>query len=653
MQPETRYQIIKLVLLALGVALLGIGIAQFHALEGRLIDANKALRRLEEEQGRLSKALDRAASSPPPAVPVPAPPLPAPGVPPSMAPAPASYDIVEGRNFLAPIDREGYDPRLDGGRLSRRFGTDPKGWNPITENAADTGETYSYITESLAQRRMDHPDVWEGRLAESCVITDDYKTYTLRLREGVRWHAPAVDLASPEYAWLKGEHPVTAHDVKFTLDLILNPQVDAGHLKNYYEDCAGAEVPDDATVVIRWKKKTYVSIDASLSLSPIPKFLYASDEHGRPFPPESLGASFNTHWYNDKAIGCGMYRFIEWKPGVHIRLQRNPEYFGRPAHVDDMVLHIIRDPDQALMRLKVRELDAVGLTPTQYRNEIVEAKPESPFHAQARKISHDLFLDFGFYYIGWNLDRPLFADKRVRRALTHVFPKEDILQHTYQGLGELTSSPFFLKSPATDPAIKPWPHDLDEARKLLAEAGWKDSDGDGVLDRMWNGTRQDFQFQLLLYANSNEYRDLGNIYKEELLKVGIRMTPLAVDWSLMQKQMEDKEFDAYTGGWGLAWDEDPYQIWHSSQADVPKGSNRIGFRNKEVDQLIEKLRVTFDRQERTAMLRRIHAIIHEEQPYTFFYTPKRVFAWHPYVKGVRFFVIRPQTLSVDWYVEPH
>jgi ABC-type transport system substrate-binding protein len=633
---------------ALLAGLAVIVIVQYSAVERRQIESTKALTELARAQERLAKAIEQGGAPRP--VGVGAGTDPAAGG--DSAPAPVSFEVVEGRNFLAPIDRAGYDPRLDGGTLRRHLSTDPKGWNPITENAADTGELYEYITEPLARRRLDAPDIWEGRLAESCVISDDFKTYTFRLRRGVLWHTPAPDAAGglvPD--WQKGDHPVTAHDVKFTLDLLLNPQVEAGHARNYYEDCAGAEAPDDHTVIVRWKKKTYVSIDATLSFTPIPKFLYSRDAQGRPFPAESLGASFNTHWYNDRAIGCGAYRFVEWKPGMHVRLVRNPAYFGRPPHVDEMIWPIVRDPDQVLNRLKVRELDAAGLTPTQYRNEVVDAKPDGPFHPSNRRIEYGHYLRFVFYYIGWNLDRPLFADTRVRRALTHAFPKEQILKNIFQGLGEVTGSPFFLKSPATDPDLPPWPYDPAEARRLLAEAGWTDSDGNGVLDRVIDGKRRDFIFSLLTYANSPEMRDLAKVYKEELLKIGILMNPDLQDWAQMQKRMEDKDFDGYTGGWGLVWDEDPYQIWHSSQADVPKGSNRIGFRNAEVDRLIETLRETFDTRERVRLLRRIHAIIHDEQPYTFFYTPKAVPAWHPYVKNVKFFAIRPQTFSVRWHLE--
>jgi ABC-type transport system substrate-binding protein len=123
----------------------------------------------------------------------------------------------------------------------------------------------------------------------------------------------------------------------------------------------------------------------------------------------------------------------------------------------------------------------------------------------------------------------------------------------------------------------------------------------------------------------------------------------AVEWAAMQKKMDDKEFDCYTGGWGLVWDPDPYQIWHSSQADVPKGSNRVGFRSKEADAIIEELRRTFDREKRIELCRRFHRILHEEQPYTFFWARQYVAVWWDHVKHTEFSIDRPHAYSMPWY----
>jgi ABC-type transport system substrate-binding protein len=160
-----------------------------------------------------------------------------------------------------------------------------------------------------------------------------------------------------------------------------------------------------------------------------------------------------------------------------------------------------------------------------------------------------------------------------------------------------------------------------------------------------------FDFNVVSYDRP-EVRTYLSVFKEDLRKIGINMTQLAVDWPTMQKKMDEGDFDAFTGGWGLSWVIDPYQIWHSSQADVPKGSNRVGFRNKRADEIIEKLRVTFDEAERLKMFHEFHQLLHEEQPYTFFYSPRATAVWNPRVQNMIINQTRPQMYSLPWWIDP-
>jgi ABC-type transport system substrate-binding protein len=160
-----------------------------------------------------------------------------------------------------------------------------------------------------------------------------------------------------------------------------------------------------------------------------------------------------------------------------------------------------------------------------------------------------------------------------------------------------------------------------------------------------------FEFTLTIYGSNKEIAALANIYKEDLLKIGVRLNVDAPEWSLMQKRMSEKSFDAYTGGWGVTWEDDPYQIWHSSQADVPGGSNRVGFRNKEADALMEKIHVTFDHDERLRLYHAFHRIIHDEQPYTFLFSKTDyVCTWND-VKDVVFAKLRPAIRTLPWSVQ--
>ncbi|MFU8806847.1 MAG: ABC transporter substrate-binding protein, partial [Bradymonadaceae bacterium] len=266
------------------------------------------------------------------------------------------------------------------------------------------------------------------------------------------------------------------------------------------------------------------------------------------------------------------------------------------------------------------------------------------------QLEHDTTDVFAYFYVGWNMDKPMFADQRVRLAMTHALNRQGIIDNVFNGLGAIQTGPFYYKHPAMDPSVEPYPFDLDKAKKLLEEAGWVDTNGDGVRDKVIDGKKVDFQFTLVAY-NQPDVRSYAAVFREDLRKIGVVMNPEFVEWPMMQRRMDEKNFDAFTGGWGLSWFNDPYQIWHSSQADIPKGSNRVGFRNDEADKIIETLRETFDADERQELLRQFHRIVHDVQPYTFFYARQSVAAWNPRLKNVVFQQIRPQAYSLPWYID--
>ncbi|MHC5036429.1 MAG: ABC transporter substrate-binding protein [Planctomycetota bacterium] len=564
---------------------------------------------------------------------------------------------------VVPADTTWYDASRRRGVIRRRLGTDPKGFNPLTENSADVAELESYCIPYLCQRRWTDPDVWEYDLATSVEISDDFKVYTFTLRKGLKWQFPAVDLSEPQYAWLKTvDREVTAEDFKFRVDMVQNPQVQCEHGRVYYKEIEKVEVLDRYTFRIVWSKKTFNSLGTSMGMPPLPKFLYAVDEIGEPFPAETLGKEFNEHWYNNMMLGAGPYKFVEWREGQYVKLARNEEYFGPEPYIKEIIFYIIRDNEAMFLKLQSNNpkdrLDFAGITRTQYKKHykepLVDGKtPMFCRRGETPKEGQDLVIDFytrlGYYYVGWNLEKPIFKDKRVRQALTHCFPRQLVLDTIFEGLGDIVSGNFYLHGPDYNHDIKPYAYDLEQARRLLAEAGWADLNGDGVLEKEIEGKLTDFKFSLYIYANSETYRDMANIYKEHLRKIGVLLNPTPLDWSLMQQKMENREFDSYTGGWALGWTSDPKQIWHSEMADTPKSSNFVSFRNKECDQIIDTARETFDPIARQKLFHRFHEIVHEEQPYTFLFCVKSIPVWWPHVNP-EFYPNRPQAIGVRWFL---
>jgi ABC-type transport system substrate-binding protein len=565
-------------------------------------------------------------------------------------------------NFLKPKATHWPPPGANlEGTLSRGWYTgDPKGFNPLLENSAYNVELIRlYVGYPLASvNGWTNPSEYYGEFAYRVEVTDDFKEFTFYLRPGVKWPAPiGVNLDEPKYAWLKGDHPVTAEDFVFTLDMILDPQVESGPHRNYYENLESAKAIDATTLVLRWKKKEFGNLAQSMVLEPLPKFLYTSDENGKPFPKESLGTRFNQHWYNNKGfLGPGPYTMTQYVPGSKIVLTRNEAFPGEKPAIKSIVYPIYTDGAQTLLKLKAHELNVGDLMPGHYREEVFQylesgKTPQgSPFFDG--RIACSAVPTSSYRYLGWNADRPFFSDKRVRRAMTMAFDRQQLLDKVWVGLGTLVTGPFPPDAPHNDPSVELIPFDLAGAKKLLTEAGWTDSDGDGLLDKVLRPgePRKRFEFTFLVPLGSKESLVMANVLRDDLLKLGVKMNLETAEWSLFLKRVDERNLDAYPAAWTVGWDEDPYQIWHSSQADVAKGSNAVGFRNKEADRIIETLRETFEPAERIKLLRAFHRILADEQPYSFFSFKKMPVCHWKEVENVSFSKVYPNINALPWAV---
>jgi ABC-type transport system substrate-binding protein len=255
--------------------------------------------------------------------------------------------------------------------------------------------------------------------------------------------------------------------------------------------------------------------------------------------------------------------------------------------------------------------------------------------------------------MAWNAARPLFADKRVRRAMTYALDRKRIIDNVYVGLGAIATGPYPPGSPNADPAIEPIPFDLARAKKLLAEAGWTDSDGDGLVDRELHpgdGKHSPFEFRLSFAVGQAETDATVKIFADDLSKIGVRAILDPLEWALLQKRKDERSYDAYLGSRTTTWFTDLYQVWHSSQADLPGGSNAVSFKNRAADEIIENLRLVFDENERVRLFRAFHRIVDDEQPYTFVMVRSKVHCAWSNVKNVVYAKDTPVENSLPWWV---
>jgi peptide/nickel transport system substrate-binding protein len=213
-----------------------------------------------------------------------------------------------------------------------------------------------------------------------------------------------------------------------------------------------------------------------------------------------------------------------------------------------------------------------------------------------------------------------------------------------------SQSPIELRRPEYDSTIPIIKYDLEAAKQLLTQAGWSDSDGDGILDKVIDGKKTKFDFKILLNSGNKRRESMALIFVQALKKIGINASTSTIDWALFLNRTRDGDYDAYIGGWaGNVTEGDMYQIWHSKSAERG-GSNYVKFRNQRVDQLIEQIRGEFDFAKRKAMYKEIQQVINDEQPYNFLVTEKLTGGYHERFQNAQFYAPRPCYNPAWWWV---
>jgi peptide/nickel transport system substrate-binding protein len=449
-----------------------------------------------------------------------------------------------------------------------------------------------------------------GDLAESWEVSPDGLTITFHLRRGVRWQDGT---------------PFTAEDVLFGFRTITDPKTPTAYAGDYLE-VKRAEVPNPYTFRVTYRKPFAPGLTTWGNLVVLPKHLLE-------------GQDITKSKLTREPVGTGPYKLTQWLTQEKIVLESNHDYFeGRP-YIDGYIYRVIPDPATMFLELKAGGIDWMGLTPIQY----LRQTDDPAFKRQFRKYK---YLPFSYTYLGYNLLSPLFQDKRVRQAISYAIDKEEIIKVVLLGLGEISTGPYKPGAWYYNPHVKHYPYDPDRAKELLQEAGWRDSDGDGILDK--DGDL--FEFTILLNWGNQSRLSSAEIIQWRLGQIGIKVKLRVMEWaSFINEYIDKKRFEAVILGWSTGVDPDQYDIWHSSKTDY-KELNFISYKNKEVDDLLEKARRSFDREERKRYYFRFQEILAEEQPYTFLYVPYAL----PVINA-RFRGIKPGPAGITynfirWYV---
>ena len=435
----------------------------------------------------------------------------------------------------------------------------------------------------------------DPQLARRWETSEDGRTVTFHLDPAARWHDGV---------------PVTAADVVFTHELLVDPRVGYS-ARSWKEFITGVEALDDSTVVYRFSRRyPYQIMDASVGVV-LPQHLL-----GEVAPEDLVSCDFARH-----PVGNGPFRFSRWDPQQQIVLVANEDFSPARPFLDRVVFRIIPDKTTLLAELESGAIDVMDDVPPheveRLRSSVADVRVEQ-------------YLGRAYTYIGWNLNNPLFASVDVRRALGMAIDRAGIIEALCYGCARPCLGPVHPILWAYDADLEPLPYDPAAARAILADAGWSDRDGDGVLDR--DGVP--FTFSLKTNLGNQLRMDAAVMIQSQLAAVGIAARPETYEWTVLWDSVIRHEYgDAVLVGWNVGLKVDMKPTFHS--ASVTEKYNHVEYRNPAVDSLIDAALSSETFAEAAPLWKEAQERVVADQPYTFLFIPDSVFGVNERVRGTR------------------
>lgn len=489
------------------------------------------------------------------------------------------------------------------------------------------------LTPQLAKARAKIEEITEGTHKGKIA-------YTFEIQEAASWDDGS---------------PITGNDVAFTLKAILNPKVNAGPYRGYFD------FVDDLTIDPEYPKKftfyankKYILAEDVLSnFSILPTYIYDPDELMKNFTVKQLmdaenakkladsnpvlqqfaDAFHDSKFSRDKGflVGSGPYEFVEWIAGQRIVLKRKANWWAKQleapsstllAYPEQIIYKIVPDQTAALTGLKDEAFDVSAQIDSKDFTELKE-----------NEIVKKLFNLYSppsmvYYYIGMNNKHPKLADKRVRRALAHLVDVDELMNILFHGLGKRIVGPVNSTKPYYHNELKLIDFNVEKARTLLKEAGWEDTNGNGIIDKEIEGEQVEFTIKYITTNGSKFGSNMSLLLKDNARKAGIDVQIETKDSRVLLGDLKQRNYELYGSGWA----QDPVlddfkQIWHT-ESDTPDGSNRVSFGNAESDAIIDQIRVTLDAEKRNELYKQFQELLYEEQPYIFLFSPLERIAIH-------------------------
>ncbi len=455
----------------------------------------------------------------------------------------------------------------------------------------------------------------------------------------------SMDFEIREEAVWDNNTPITGEDLAFTLKAIKNPKVNCNHLRSWLEFIEAVDIDPNnpKKFTIRCNRSYLLSESTVGVLSIFPSYFYDPQNLMSKFTIAQLNnadnadflksnpriidfaENFNTNFTHDAAsiVGAGPYAVSSMSTHQYVKLERKASWWGDAVEVDyiaaypqTILFKIIDDDNNALMSLKEEEIDVMTY---------ISEDNFSDLRKNERALKNFNFYTpdaFSYRYIGMNSQKSTLQDVKVRNALAHLVDKDVIINELCNGYASKVNGPVSPLKQNYNSQLPNFDFDLDRAKELLLQAGWKDSDGDNILDKVIDGDIVDMVLNFTYPQGKQFYKDMATILKDEAERVGIKIELMPTEWSVIQENLKDRDFDLISLGWGQTPLLDDFkQIWHT-ESMTRDGSNYVGFGNEKTDRLIDLIRETMDDSKRNEMYQVFQEMVVREHPYIFLVAPK-------------------------------
>ena len=458
-----------------------------------------------------------------------------------------------------------------------------------------------------------------------------------------------------EAVWDDGK-PVTAADYEATLKLIFNPFLPTLGYRTFLENIQSFDIdktnPKKFTIILN--DTYFAGLESLTNVVPVlPKHIFDADNSldtvsllkliSDPSPENQLknypfikdfadyylGEFFSR---NPEGVnGAGPYKLVSWQSGQEILLEKKQAWWGDKlatdnaafqAFPDKLLFKIIPDPVSALAALKNEEIDVMqNIAPEDFL--VLTSDSTTKAHFSFYTPS-----SLSSYYISLNTRLPILSDKKVRRAFAHAIDVDELIKNVFIGFGTRCATPLHPSSAEYNADLKPITFSIEKAKKLLAEAGWSDTDKDGILDKKIGGKKTALSVKYLANASKASSMTLAELIKSNARKAGIDVVIDAKDANTLLDKLRSREFEMISAGRSITPQWSPSQNWRTD------ADNRSGFGNEKTDQWIDALEREPNQSKRWVISKKLQAEIYEEQPEIMLFCPQERLVIHKRFEAV-------------------